>query len=234
MKESQRTGTFRSPSFPIIFLTVLLSFNVCHFSVMLHLMGLIRLFWYYPPVWQTILAFRLGYRWKNHRERDCKKASVSAMAFYAHSSYDRAPLSGTWLLSGIVPAMIYYGLQILNPSIFLFAACVVLFLLFSIATGSFLDHSRNRRDCTSLVLAKALGISEGLVVGVYPFRGLIFGDKNVPHCPIRTNLAPAMAGNRFIYTHQIYGPLPPYLLYQLHYLFFLILGFSLPSGTEIS
>ena len=44
-------------------------------------------------------------------------------------------LAGTWLISGIVPVMIYYGLQILNPTIFLVAACMVCALV-SLATGS--------------------------------------------------------------------------------------------------
>ena len=44
-------------------------------------------------------------------------------------------LSGTWLLSGIIPSMIYYGLQILNPSIFL-VACVIICSMVSIAIGS--------------------------------------------------------------------------------------------------
>src|SRR5690606_3916953 len=44
-------------------------------------------------------------------------------------------LAGTWLISGIIPSMIYYGLQILNPTIFL-AACVVICAIISVATGS--------------------------------------------------------------------------------------------------
>ena len=44
-------------------------------------------------------------------------------------------LTGTWLISGIIPSMIYYGLQILNPTIFL-GACVVICAIISIATGS--------------------------------------------------------------------------------------------------
>ena len=44
-------------------------------------------------------------------------------------------LAGTWLISGVIPTMIYYGLQILNPTIFL-AACVVICAIISIATGS--------------------------------------------------------------------------------------------------
>ena len=44
-------------------------------------------------------------------------------------------LAGTWLISGVVPAMIYYGLEILNPSIFLAASCVICAIV-SLATGS--------------------------------------------------------------------------------------------------
>ena len=44
-------------------------------------------------------------------------------------------LSGTWLLAGIIPAFIHYGMMILQPSIFLFAACIVCAVL-SLATGS--------------------------------------------------------------------------------------------------
>ena len=44
-------------------------------------------------------------------------------------------LSGTWLVSGIVPSMIYYGLQILNPEIFLFASAIITAIV-SLATGS--------------------------------------------------------------------------------------------------
>ena len=44
-------------------------------------------------------------------------------------------LAGTWLISGIIPTMIYYGLQVLNPTIFL-AACVIICSVISVATGS--------------------------------------------------------------------------------------------------
>ena len=44
-------------------------------------------------------------------------------------------LSGTWLLAGIIPAFIHYGLQVLEPGIFLFAACIICGVL-SLATGS--------------------------------------------------------------------------------------------------
>ena len=44
-------------------------------------------------------------------------------------------LAGTWLVSGVIPAMVYYGLQVLSPTIFL-PACVLIAAIISIATGS--------------------------------------------------------------------------------------------------
>lgn len=45
-------------------------------------------------------------------------------------------LAGTWLISGIIPAMIYYGLHILNPPTIFLAACVIICAIISVATGS--------------------------------------------------------------------------------------------------
>ncbi|MEG2946716.1 MAG: sodium:proton antiporter, partial [Bacteroidales bacterium] len=44
-------------------------------------------------------------------------------------------MAGTWMLSGIIPAMIYYGLQVINPTVFLATACVVSAMI-SVSTGS--------------------------------------------------------------------------------------------------
>src|SRR5262245_3796099 len=71
----------------------------------------------------AIISFRLGFSWEEI-EHSIVKSITSAMGAILILMVIGA-LSGTWLLSGIVPAMIYYGLKILNPTIFLFAACVV-------------------------------------------------------------------------------------------------------------
>ena len=44
-------------------------------------------------------------------------------------------LSGTWLISGIIPSMIYYGLQVLHPSVFL-PSCLIICAVISVSTGS--------------------------------------------------------------------------------------------------
>ena len=70
-----------------------------------------------------VVTWRLGFTWEE-MEKSIVKSISSAMGAMLILMVIGA-LSGTWLLSGIVPAMIYYGLKILNPTIFLFAACIV-------------------------------------------------------------------------------------------------------------
>ncbi|NND93902.1 MAG: Na+/H+ antiporter NhaC [Flavobacteriales bacterium] len=105
-------------------------------------------------------------------------------------------LAGTWLLSGIVPAMIYYGLKVLNPEIFLLASCVICAVV-SIATGSSWSTVATV-GIALLGIGSALGISEGWVAGSI-ISGAYFGDKMSPLSDT-TNLAPAVAGTD-LFTH---------------------------------
>jgi len=99
-------------------------------------------------------------------------------------------LAGTWMISGVVPAMIYYGLELLNPTIFLFAACLVCSIV-SLATGS--SWATIATVGIALMgIGGALGIGEGLVAGAV-ISGAYFGDKMSPLSDT-TNLAPAVAG----------------------------------------
>src|SRR5690606_12018056 len=69
-------------------------------------------------------------------------------------------LAGTWLISGIIPTMIYYGLQILNPTIFL-ASCVIICSIISIATGSSWTTSATV-GIALIGIAEALGVPLGM------------------------------------------------------------------------
>ena len=99
-------------------------------------------------------------------------------------------LAGTWLISGIIPAMVYYGLQVLSPEIFL-PASVIISAVISIATGS--SWTTSATVGIALVgIGTALGISPGMIAGAV-ISGAYFGDKMSPLSDT-TNLAPAMAG----------------------------------------
>ena len=130
-------------------------------------------------------------------------------------------LSGTWLISGIIPAMIYYGLQILNPTIFLVAACIVCSIV-SIATGSSWTTAATV-GIALIGIGQALGISEGLVAGAI-LSGAYFGDKMSPLSDT-TNLAPAMAGTD-LFTHIRYMTITTVPSILLTLIIFLIIGFT--------
>ena len=108
-------------------------------------------------------------------------------------------LAGTWLVCGIIPAMVYYGLQVLNPSIFL-PASVIIAAIISIATGSSWTTSATV-GIALIGIGTALGIPSGMIAGAV-ISGAYFGDKMSPLSDT-TNLAPAMAGTD-LFTHIRY------------------------------
>ena len=138
-------------------------------------------------------------------------------------------LTGTWLISGIIPAMIYYGLLIINPSIFL-PACVVLCAVVSLATGS--SWSTSATIGVALIgIGKALGLPAGIVAGA-AISGAYFGDKLSPLSDT-TNLAPAVSGAKLFQhiKYMTYTTIPSILITII---ILLIIGFSqdLNGNTE--
>ena len=173
-----------------------------------------------------VLSLKLGYTWPE-LERSIVKSISSAMAAMLILLMIGS-LSGTWLISGIVPAMIYYGLQILNPALFLFAACIVSAIV-SLATGS--SWSTAATVGIALVgIGKAMGIHDGVVAGAI-ISGAYFGDKMSPLSDT-TNLAPAMAGTD-LFTHIRYMTLTtgPSIIIAL--IIFLVWGFTLDAPGEM-
>ena len=108
-------------------------------------------------------------------------------------------LSGTWLISGIIPSLIYYGLQVLNPNVFL-PSCLVICAVISLSTGSSWTTSATV-GIALIGIGKALGIPSGMVAGAV-ISGAYFGDKLSPLSDT-TNLAPAVS-NIDLFTHIRY------------------------------
>lgn len=136
-------------------------------------------------------------------------------------------LAGTWLISGIIPTMIYYGLQILNPSIFL-AACVVICAIISVATGSSWTTSATV-GIALIGIANALGISLGMTAGAI-LSGAYFGDKLSPLSDT-TNLAPAMAGTD-LFTHIQYMLYTTVPTVTITLIVFIIIGFNIETSGD--
>ena len=104
--------------------------------------------------------------------------------------YTVGMLIGTWIQSGVVPTMIYYGLSILSPSIFLIATLLICSVV-SLATGTSWGTS-GTVGLALMGIGAGLGISPPLCAG-FVISGAYFGDKMSPLSDT-TNLAPAMAG----------------------------------------
>lgn len=134
-------------------------------------------------------------------------------------------LAGTWLISGIIPAMIYYGLQILNPTIFL-AACVIICAIISVATGSSWTTSATV-GIALIGIGEALGVPMGMTAGAV-LSGAYFGDKMSPLSDT-TNLAPAMAGGE-LFSHIKYMTYTTVPTIIITLIVFVILGFT--QNTE--
>ena len=138
-------------------------------------------------------------------------------------------LSGTWLLSGIIPAMIDFGLQIANPRFFL-PACVLISALVSLATGS--SWSTSATIGIALIgIGKALDLPVGMVAGAV-ISGAYFGDKLSPLSDT-TNLAPAMAGSE-LFAHIRYMLLTTLPCIVITLLLFIVLGWSFSSSGEVN
>ncbi len=134
-------------------------------------------------------------------------------------------LAGTWLISGVIPAMIYYGLQVLNAEYFL-AASLIICSLISIATGS--SWGTTATVGIALIgMGRSMGINEAMVAGAI-ISGAYFGDKMSPLSDT-TNLAPAMAGGE-LFSHIKYMAITtiPSILIALS--IFILIGLNLDTA----
>ncbi len=140
-------------------------------------------------------------------------------------------LSGTWLVSGIIPTMIYYGLQLLNPTFFLVSS-VLICAIISIATGSSWTTSATV-GIALIGIGDTLGISLGMTAGAV-LSGAYFGDKMSPLSDT-TNLAPAMAGAE-LFDHIKYMAITTVPTFVITLFLFLIIGFNIEINgtTDIS
>lgn len=137
----------------------------------------------------AVAMLGLGYTWAELEEGMVETIKMSMGAIIILMIIGM--IIGTWILGGVVPAMIYYGLQILSPSIFLVTACILCCIV-SLATGS----SWTTAGTVGIAL---IGIGTSLQIPMEITAGAIisgayFGDKMSPLSDT-TNLAPAMAGS---------------------------------------
>ena len=135
-------------------------------------------------------------------------------------------LAGSWKVSGIIPAMVYYGLNLVDPAVFLPLTLVVSTLV-SLTTGS--SYTTSATVGIALVaVGVAFNIPSGMTAGAV-ISGAYFGDKMSPLSDT-TNLAPAMAGTD-LYSHIKYMTYTTFPTYVITLVVFIILSFNIEIGS---
>ncbi len=227
MKERPvRNANLLQALIPIIVLIFLLALNVFYFGDAT-LDGANQFALLLAAAVAVIIAVRLGRKWNDIQDSIVNSIS-SAMPSILILLMIGA-LAGTWMLSGVVPTLIYYGLKIFNPGIFLFASVIITGIV-SLATGS--SWSTVATIGIALIgIGRTLGISDGIVAGAV-ISGAYFGDKMSPLSDT-TNLAPAMAGTD-LFTHIRYMMITTTPAMILTLVIFLIIGFTynFDSGVQ--
>ena len=226
MTENTRPPKFIESFIPIVVLISLLAFNVYVFSddatggpnQIALLLG---------AVIAACIGMGQGFSWKAIQDGMISsiKSSLGAVLILLIIG----ALSGTWMISGVVPTMIYYGLDILSPSFFLVATSVICAIV-ALATGSSWSTIATV-GIALLGIGSVMGISEGMIAGAI-ISGAYFGDKMSPLSDT-TNLAPAMAGTD-LFTHiryMMYTTVPTLIITLLIFLF---IGLSLDSKTDLA
>ncbi len=176
----------------------------------------------------VLVGLSLGHSWKSIEDGILNGIQIGMKAILILCVI--GIMIGTWIAAGVVPFMIYYGLQILSPGIFLVAACLICAVV-SLATGS----SWTTASTVGIALmgvATGLNIPAPMAAGAV-ISGAYFGDKMSPLSD-STNLAPAVAGSELFehIRHMLYTTVPALLIALLLYGFLGMRGFEGSVQTD--
>lgn len=173
-----------------------------------------------------VVAFVNGYKWEQIEEGITKGISVALGAILIILMV--GSLIGTWLLSGIVPTLIYYGLELLSPSWFYAASCLICAIV-AISIGS--------SWTTAATIGVALiGVATGMELNIAIAAGAVvsgayFGDKMSPLSDT-TNLAPAVSGTE-LFAHIRYMTLTAVPAFLISLMLFTVLGFTGSASANL-
>lgn len=156
----------------------------------------------------AILGIRLGYTWREMEKGISQKLEQSMPTMFILFSV--GIIVGTWVFSGTVPLMIYYGLKIINPQYFLVTAFLIVAIV-SVATGTAWGSTATA-GVALMGVATEMGIPAGMAAGAI-IAGGVFGDKLSPLSDT-TNLAPLVCGVDLFdhIRHMFYTTIPSSLI----------------------
>ena len=191
--KQQRKATLFESLIPIVFLIIILALSLIVFKVDPQIPLLLG-----TAVASLIGVYRLGFKWSELEDGIIETIKMAIQAILILLIV--GTLIGTWILSGVVPSMIYWGLNILSPSIFLVATLLICSIV-SVSTGSSWTTA-GTVGIALLGIGQTLGIPSPVIAGAI-ISGAYFGDKMSPLSDT-TNLAPAM--------HMMYTTVPAYVI----------------------
>ncbi|KZW98224.1 Na+/H+ antiporter NhaC [Pseudoalteromonas luteoviolacea] len=173
----------------------------------------------------ALIGLKNGFTWKTLEEAMIKGITISLGAILILLMV--GALIGTWLLSGTVPTLIYYGLQIINPSWFYAASCLICGIV-AMSIGSSWTTAATI-GVALLGVANGLGLDPVVTAGAV-ISGAYFGDKLSPLSET-TNLAPAVAGSDLFdhIQHMLWTTVPSFVIALI---IFIVMGFNADAASD--
>jgi len=207
-KAVQQTERKPQPKFWQALIVLLVTVGIIAYSLIVAKTDSVHVALFLATCVAVLMSLIIGFKW-SHLEQlmieSIKKSLQSIMILLVIGM-----LTGVWMLSGVVPSMIYYGLQIMRPSFFL-AAVMIICSIASVATGSSWSTAASM-GIAFLGISHGLGINPAITAGAI-ISGAYFGDKLSPLSDT-TNLAPAMAGTD-VMTHVKFMLIPTGVTYVI-------------------
>lgn len=221
-----KAPSFLDASIPLIVLVVLLSLSVYLYGSDSSY-GANQIALFVAAFVGVIIGLKNGYGWADIEQAMVKGISLSLGALLILFSV--GALIGTWLLAGTVPSLIYYGLQLLDPSWFYAASCLLCAVV-ALSIGS--SWTTAATIGVALIgVAAGLGMSPAVTAGAI-VSGAYFGDKMSPVSET-TNLAPAVAGSNLFdhIRHMTWTTIPSLVLALI---IFAVMGFNADASADDS
>ena len=207
-KENSKTECKPQPKFWQALIVLVITVLIVAYSLIIAKSDTVHVALFLSACVAVIMAFAIGFKWSDLEPmmiEGIRKSLQSIMILLVIGM-----LIGVWMLSGVVPSMIYYGLKIMRPSFFL-AAVMIICSITSVATGSSWGTAASM-GIAFLGISHGLGINPAITAGAI-ISGAYFGDKLSPLSDT-TNLAPAMAGTD-VMSHVKFMLLPTGITYAV-------------------
>lgn len=175
----------------------------------------------------ALMGMKNGYTWNEMQEGMVHGISLAFNAILILLTV--GTLIGSWIVGGVVPAMIYYGLHLFTPDLFYAASCFICALV-GISIGSSWTVA-GTLGIGLMGIAEGLGVSPLITAGAI-ISGAYFGDKLSPLSDT-TNLSAAVAGSELFshIKHMLWTTVPSILIALI---IFLVLGFGAKDASSTS